>query len=57
MTTHTGTETLYLDSILSEANQKEIIRQEFKYTYEKQAIADSTTFASKKIIQEVFNEF
>ncbi|MBT3634538.1 MAG: response regulator [Candidatus Marinimicrobia bacterium] len=40
------------DSILSEANQKEIIRQEFKYTYEKQAIADSTTFASKKIIQE-----
>jgi tetratricopeptide (TPR) repeat protein len=29
------------DSINSEANRKEVIRQEYKYQYEKQAIADS----------------
>jgi tetratricopeptide (TPR) repeat protein len=29
------------DSINSEANRKEIIRQEYKYQYEKQAVADS----------------
>lgn len=37
------------DSILSEENEKEIIRQEFKYTYEKQAAADSV--ASAKAVE------
>jgi serine phosphatase RsbU (regulator of sigma subunit) len=35
------------DSIESEENQKEVIRQEYKYNYEKQAIADSTKAAEE----------
>ena len=33
------------DSLESEKNQKEIIKQQFKYEYEKQALADSISFA------------
>ena len=40
------------DSLESEENQKEIIRQEFKYTYEKQAFADSIRFAELKKVQD-----
>ena len=35
------------DSIENEANQKEIIRQEYKYEYEKQAAADSVKAAEE----------
>ncbi|MFN3916578.1 MAG: tetratricopeptide repeat protein [Flavobacteriales bacterium] len=41
------------DSILSEENQKEVIRQEYKYIYEKQAAADSVSFAKEQEIKEV----
>jgi PAS domain S-box-containing protein len=40
------------DSIKDEENQREIIRQEFKYDYDKKALADSIAFASQKEIQE-----
>lgn len=40
------------DSITSEKNQKEIIRQKFKYDYEKQAIADSIAYIQIQKIQE-----
>jgi signal transduction histidine kinase/CheY-like chemotaxis protein/Tfp pilus assembly protein PilF len=40
------------DSINSEKNQREIIRQKYKYEYEKQALADSIAFADRKLIQE-----
>ncbi len=40
------------EELASEENQKEIIRQELKYDYEKQAIADSTKNAEEKKVQE-----
>lgn len=40
------------DSIDSEQNKKEIIRQEYKYAYEKKAIADSISFAGQRKIQQ-----
>ena len=40
------------DSILSDENKRELIRQEYKYDYEKQAVADSIRFESEIIIQE-----
>ena len=41
------------DSILSENNQRDLIRQEFKYEYEKQAIADSIKNLQAIQMQEV----
>jgi len=41
------------DSIESAENQKEVIRQEFKYKYEKQATADSIYFAKENEIKKV----
>ncbi len=40
------------DSINSEENQREVIRQEYKYEYEKQAIADSITYIEVQKVQE-----
>lgn len=40
------------DSIESEENKSEIIRQEYKYEYEKQATADSIKSAEEKKIQQ-----
>jgi serine phosphatase RsbU (regulator of sigma subunit) len=40
------------DSIVSEQNQKEIIRQEFKYEYEKQAAADSVVNAEAQKVTD-----
>jgi serine phosphatase RsbU (regulator of sigma subunit) len=40
------------DSISSEENQREIIRQSYKYQYEKQATADSIKAAEKSKLQE-----
>jgi tetratricopeptide (TPR) repeat protein len=39
------------DSLESEANQKAVIRQEYKYTYEKQAAADSVKNAEAAKVQ------
>ncbi|MBN4077688.1 tetratricopeptide repeat protein, partial [bacterium AH-315-C20] len=44
------------DSILSEENHKEIIRQQYKYQYEKQALADSVTHAKESQIKDVMLE-
>ncbi|MBN4077675.1 tetratricopeptide repeat protein, partial [bacterium AH-315-C20] len=41
------------DSILSEENQKEVIRHQYKYEYEKQALADSVTHAKEAQIKDV----
>lgn len=41
------------DSIQSEQNQREIVRQEYKYQYQKQALADSLEFAKKEAIKDV----
>lgn len=41
------------DSIESAQNKKEVIRQQYKYTYEKQATADSVAFAKEKEIADV----
>ncbi|MEX2482986.1 MAG: tetratricopeptide repeat protein [Brumimicrobium sp.] len=40
------------DSIKSEENQKEIIRQEYKYEYDKQATADSIKAAEEKKVTD-----
>ncbi len=40
------------DSINNEANLKEVIRQEYKYEYEKHAIADSISYVQVKKVQE-----
>ena len=40
------------DSLESEEGKKELIRQEYKYTYEKQALADSIQFAQIQQISE-----
>lgn len=44
---------LMRDSIVSEKNQRGLLRQEYKYEYEKQALADSLEFAQKKIITDL----
>ncbi|MBN4077673.1 tetratricopeptide repeat protein, partial [bacterium AH-315-C20] len=41
------------DSITGEENQKEVIRHEFKYQYEKKALADSITHAKESQIKDV----
>lgn len=41
------------DSIRNSKNQQEIIRQEFKYQYEKQHLADSLSYAKEKELKEV----
>ncbi|XOV65908.1 MAG: adenylate/guanylate cyclase domain-containing protein [Fluviicola sp.] len=40
------------DSIESEENRQEVIRQEFEYEYNKQAALDSATFAQKELLSE-----
>jgi serine phosphatase RsbU (regulator of sigma subunit)/Tfp pilus assembly protein PilF len=40
------------DSILSAENEEEIIKQQYKYQYEKQAAADSVMMAEQKKVQE-----
>jgi adenylate cyclase len=40
------------DSSEQEENQRETIRQEYKYDYDKQALADSLTFAAETVIQQ-----
>ena len=40
------------DSSEREENQREMIRQEYKYGYEKQALADSLSFAAETAIQQ-----
>lgn len=40
------------DSLTSEENQRETIRQAFKYDYDKQALADSLNFAAETAIQQ-----
>lgn len=39
------------DSLLSESNQREVIRQEYKTDYEKQAVIDSLEFETERAIQ------
>jgi uncharacterized membrane-anchored protein YhcB (DUF1043 family) len=41
------------DSIDSEGNQKEVIKQKYKYEYEKAAVTDSIAYAKEQILQEV----
>ena len=41
------------DSLKSEENQREIIRQEYKYNYEKQALADSLEFVRQQEVQQM----
>jgi len=41
------------DSLESEANQKEVIRQEFKYSYEKKAATDSIANAKEKEVKDL----
>lgn len=41
------------DSIESEKNQKEVIRQKFQYDYDKKTLADSLVYAEKQIIQDL----
>lgn len=41
------------DSIQSEKNKNEVLRQEYKYTYERQAAADSVAFAATQQIQNL----
>lgn len=41
------------DSLESEENQKEVIKQEYKYAYEKEAAADSVAFAIQKEITDI----
>ena len=38
------------DSIKSESNQREVLRQEYKYQYEKEALTDSLQFAKKEAV-------
>ncbi|MBT3800285.1 MAG: tetratricopeptide repeat protein, partial [Bacteroidetes bacterium] len=40
------------DSINSEENQKEVIRQKYKYEYDKQAIADSVAYIQVQKVQQ-----
>ncbi len=41
------------DSIESDKNKLEVLRQEFKYKYERQAAADSVAYAAQRQIQEL----
>jgi len=41
------------DSLYSEENQKEIIRQEYKASYDKQALADSLDYIRKKELKDL----
>lgn len=41
------------DEIESEDNQKEVLRQQYKYEYEKKAVSDSVAFAKEKEITAV----
>lgn len=45
-------EILLTDSLEREQNQREMIRQEYKYGYEKQALSDSLAFAAETAIQQ-----
>lgn len=45
---------LLRDSLNKEENQKEIIRQEYKYEYEKQAAADSVRNLEEKKVKDAF---
>lgn len=40
------------DSIDSEENQRQVLRQEYKYSYEKEALSDSLAFAKKEAIMQ-----
>jgi class 3 adenylate cyclase/Tfp pilus assembly protein PilF len=44
---------LYRDSLQSDNNKRTAIRQEYRYSYEKQAIADSLEFAQKEAIKDL----
>lgn len=44
---------LMRDSLNNETNQREILRQEYKYTYEKEALTDSLEFAKKEAIKDL----
>lgn len=44
------------DSIVNKNNQKELINQELKYSYDKQAIADSLKYENNKKIQQIENQ-
>lgn len=44
------------DSILNKNNQREVMRQEFKYNYEKQSFADSLNYLNEKKISELENQ-
>jgi tetratricopeptide (TPR) repeat protein len=44
------------DSILNNSNQREIMRQEFKYNYEKQSFTDSLNYENEKKISELENQ-
>lgn len=41
------------DSLTSETNHRGVIRQEYKYAYEKQALADSLNFAKKEAVKDL----
>lgn len=43
------------DSILSDKNQKESLRNEFQYNYEKQSLSDSLNYVNEKKISELAN--
>lgn len=50
---------LYLqskDSMLNKNNQFEVLKQEFKYDYEKQSFADSLNYVNEKKISELENQ-
>ncbi|MBA3705679.1 MAG: SpoIIE family protein phosphatase [Bacteroidetes bacterium] len=44
------------DSIINEKTQKEIMSQQFKYDYDKKALADSLNFMNQKNISDLKNE-
>jgi tetratricopeptide (TPR) repeat protein/serine phosphatase RsbU (regulator of sigma subunit) len=44
------------DSIQNEANQKEMIRQEYKYDYEKQHLSDSLGFKREKEVEQLAHD-
>jgi serine phosphatase RsbU (regulator of sigma subunit)/tetratricopeptide (TPR) repeat protein len=44
------------DSILSENNQRELVKQELQYNFEKQSLADSLNYANQKKLAALENE-
>ena len=53
------TQTLFFttrDSILSENNQRELVKQELEYNFEKQSLADSLNYANQKKLAAIENE-